>query len=70
MPSGKRMQYVIGIMGKVATQMKDLRGLTLDECLVAMSVIGSSEPLSVMFDQLDGDGKVRIAQIVAVGRAN
>ena len=48
MPSGKRMQHVIGITGKVATQMKDLRGLTFDERLVAMSVIGSSEPLSVI----------------------
>ncbi|GJV17860.1 RNA-directed DNA polymerase, eukaryota [Tanacetum coccineum] len=39
-------------MSKVATQMKDLPRLTLDERLMAMSVIGRSEPLSVMFDQL------------------
>ncbi|GJV01459.1 hypothetical protein Tco_1335028 [Tanacetum coccineum] len=54
-------------MSKVATQMKDLPRLTLDELLMAMSVIGMSEPLSVMFDQLDQEGKVRMAQMVAVG---
>ena len=57
-------------MAKVATHMKDLHGLTLDERLVAMSMIGSSEPLFVMFDQLDEDGKVRMAQMVAVGVIN
>ncbi|GJW62811.1 RNA-directed DNA polymerase, eukaryota [Tanacetum coccineum] len=46
---------------------KDLPRLTLDERLMAMSVIGRSEPLSVMFDQLDQQGKVRMAQMVAVG---
>ena len=54
-------------MGKVASQIKDLPRLKLDERLLAMSVIGRSEPLSVMFDQLDEDGKVRMAQMVAVG---
>nr|GEV53539.1 hypothetical protein CTI12_AA046200 [Tanacetum cinerariifolium] len=53
-------------MSKVATQMKDLPRLTFDERLIAMSVIGRSEPLSVMFDQLDQEGKVRMAQMVAV----
>ncbi|PWA59852.1 hypothetical protein CTI12_AA387540 [Artemisia annua] len=38
------------MMGKIATEMKDLPSLTLDERLVAMSVIGGSEPLTVMFD--------------------
>ncbi|GJW84801.1 kinase-like domain, phloem protein 2-like protein [Tanacetum coccineum] len=46
-------------MSKVASQMKDLPRLKLDERLLAMSVIGRSEPLSVMFDQLDEDGKSR-----------
>ncbi|GJR35492.1 hypothetical protein Tco_1211176 [Tanacetum coccineum] len=53
-------------MSKVASQMKDLLRLTLDERLMAMYVIGRSEPLSVMFDQLDQEGKVRMAQMVAV----
>ncbi|GKB94994.1 kinase-like domain, phloem protein 2-like protein [Tanacetum coccineum] len=57
-------------MSKVATQIKDLPGLKLDERLMAMSVIGRSEPLSVMFDQLDEEGKVRMAQMVAVGAIN
>ncbi|GKD31878.1 hypothetical protein Tco_1242656 [Tanacetum coccineum] len=51
---------------KVASQMKDLPRLILDERLMAMSVIGRSEPLSVMFDQLDQERKVRMAQMVAV----
>ncbi|GKD63427.1 hypothetical protein Tco_1305535 [Tanacetum coccineum] len=54
-------------MSKVVSQLKDLPRLTLDERLMAMSVIGRSEPLSVMFDQLDEDGKVRMAQMVADG---
>lgn len=58
------------IMGKVASQIKDLPRLKLDERLLAMSVIGRSEPLSVMFDQLDEGGKVRMAQMVAVGAIN
>ena len=35
-----------------------------------MSLIGRSEPLSMMFDQLDEDGKVRMAQMVVVGVIN
>ena len=54
-------------MGKVASQIKDLPRLKLDERLLAMSVIGRSEPLFVMFDQLDEDGQVRMAQMVEVG---
>ncbi|GKC84319.1 replication protein A 70 kDa DNA-binding subunit B, partial [Tanacetum coccineum] len=57
-------------MSKIETQMKDLPCLKLDERLMAMSVIGRSEPLSVMFDQLDEDGKVRMAQMVTVGAIN
>ncbi|PWA95653.1 hypothetical protein CTI12_AA046200 [Artemisia annua] len=58
------------IMGKVASQIKDLPRLKLDERLLAMSVIGRSEPHSVMFDQLDEEGKVRMAEMVAVGAIN
>jgi hypothetical protein len=36
------------------------------KCLVAMSVIGRSEQHYVIFDQLDEDGKVRTAQMVAI----
>nr|GEV36339.1 replication protein A 70 kDa DNA-binding subunit B [Tanacetum cinerariifolium] len=47
-------------MSQVVSQMKDLPRLKLDERLMAMSVIGRSEPLSVMFDQLDEDGKLNV----------
>nr|XP_043631051.1 uncharacterized protein At2g29880-like [Erigeron canadensis] len=55
------------MMDKVVTQMKDLPSLILDESLIAMSVIGRSAALSKMFDRLDEDGKVRMAQLVANG---
>ncbi|KAI7756576.1 hypothetical protein M8C21_009886 [Ambrosia artemisiifolia] len=55
------------MMDKVMTQMGDLSGLTLDERLIAMSVIGRSAPLTKMFDGLDVDGKFRMAQMVANG---
>ncbi|PWA64076.1 hypothetical protein CTI12_AA347720 [Artemisia annua] len=55
------------IMDIVTTQMKDLQGLTLDERLLAMSVIGRSAPLSLMFERLDDEGKIRMAQMVANG---
>nr|GEW40215.1 protein kinase-like domain, phloem protein 2-like protein [Tanacetum cinerariifolium] len=54
-------------MSKVATQIKGLPSLKLSARLMAMSVTGRSEPLSVMFDQLDQEGKVRTAQMVADG---
>ncbi|KAL8239045.1 hypothetical protein R6Q59_015612 [Mikania micrantha] len=54
-------------MDKVMTQMENLSGLTLDERLIAMSVIGRSAPLAKMFDRLDGEGKLRMAQLVANG---
>ncbi|KAI7756572.1 hypothetical protein M8C21_009882 [Ambrosia artemisiifolia] len=55
------------MMDKVVTQIGDLPGLTLDERLLAMSVIGRSAPLAKMFDRLNVDGKVRMAQMVANG---
>lgn len=55
------------IMDIVTSQMKDLQGLTLDERLLAMSVIGRSAPLSLMFERLDDEGKIRMAQMVANG---
>ncbi|GKB19959.1 ribonuclease H-like domain-containing protein [Tanacetum coccineum] len=55
------------IMDIVTTQMNDLQGLTLDERLLAMSVIGRSAPLSLMFERLDDEGKIRMAQMVAHG---
>nr|GEW03734.1 hypothetical protein [Tanacetum cinerariifolium] len=55
------------IMDIVTTQMKDLQGLTLNERLLAMSVIDTSAPLSLMFERLDDEGKIRMAQMVANG---
>lgn len=57
-------------MYKVMTQMEVLHGLTLDERLLAMSVIGRSATLFHMFDRLDEDGKFRMAQMVANGSIN
>ncbi|GJT23469.1 hypothetical protein Tco_0893406 [Tanacetum coccineum] len=51
------------MMDKVMTQIYDLYGLTEDECLKAMSVIGRSAPLFHMFARLNEDGKVRMAQM-------
>nr|GEY42758.1 ribonuclease H-like domain-containing protein [Tanacetum cinerariifolium] len=47
------------IMDIVTTQMKDLQGLTLDERLLVMYVIGRSTPLSLMCERLDDEGKIR-----------
>ncbi|GKD96159.1 hypothetical protein Tco_1380056 [Tanacetum coccineum] len=55
------------MMDKVMSQMNDLCGLTEDDCLKAMSVIVRSAPLFHIFDQLDEDGKVCMAQMVADG---
>lgn len=55
------------MMDRVMTQMEDLSGLTLDERLIAMAVIGRSAPLTKMFDRLDLYGKFRMAQLVADG---
>nr|GEU89988.1 hypothetical protein [Tanacetum cinerariifolium] len=55
------------IMDIVTTQMNDLQGLTLDERLLAMSLIGRSAPLSLMFERLDDEGKILMAQMVAHG---
>ncbi|GKE25254.1 hypothetical protein Tco_1436766 [Tanacetum coccineum] len=52
------------MMDKVMSQMNDLYGLTEDECLKAMFVIGRSAPLFHMFDRLDEERKVRMAQMV------
>ena len=54
-------------MGIVTTQMKDLHGLTLDESLLAMYVVGRSAPLFLMFERLDDEGKIRRAQMVTNG---
>ena len=54
-------------MGIVTTQMKDLHGLTLDESLLAMYVVGRSAPLFLMFERLDDEGKIRMAQMVTNG---
>lgn len=52
-------------MDIVTTQMKDLDGLTLVERLLVVYVIGRSVPLSLMFERLDDEGKIRMAQMVA-----
>ena len=45
-------------MDIVTTQMKDLHGLTLDERLLAVYVVGRSVPLLLMFERLGDEGKI------------
>ncbi|PWA95652.1 hypothetical protein CTI12_AA046190 [Artemisia annua] len=55
------------LMDKVMNQINDLYALTDAESLKAMSVIGRSASLFRMFDRLDKNGKVLMAQMVANG---
>ncbi|XP_071730419.1 uncharacterized protein [Rutidosis leptorrhynchoides] len=63
----KRVNEDTDLMNKVMTQMSDLPTLTLDERLKTMSVIGRSASLSFMYDRLDEDEKIRMAQLVSRG---